>query len=120
MKFNAANVDSTRTHLNINNCNAPIKQVYHELVIQIGKKDDTGSATEIGEQAKLALDEYFQSFHERNQWVQSEKEQLAQGMECYGFEWEHLSIIEFKKQERAKAAQQVQKRQRQRSRGWER
>ena len=138
-------------------------------MIQIGNKDDTGSATEIGEQAKVALDEYFQSFQERNpnlhvfaahlhmdestphihidfvpfitgskrgmdtrvslkqalaaqgytggtrgatewkQWVQSEKEQLAQVMERYGFEWEHLgtheqhlSVIEFKKQERSK------------------
>ena len=206
-KFKTANVDPTRTHLNINYCNEPIKQVYHELfdealerynakqtradrqiedyyekicsgkqekpfhelVIQIGNKDDTGSATEIGEQAKLALDEYFQSFQERNpnlhvfaahlhmdestphihidfvpfitgskrgldtrvslkqaltaqgftggtrgatewnQWVQSEKEQLAQVMGRYGFEWEHLgtheqhlSVIEFKKQERSK------------------
>lgn len=206
-KFKAANVDPTHTHLNINYCNEPIKQVYHELfdealerynakqtradrqiedyyekicsgkqekpfhelVIQIGNKDDTGSATEIGEQAKLALDVYFQNFQERNpnlhvfaahlhmdestphihidfvpfikgskrgldtrvslkqalaaqgfsggtrgltewnQWVQSEKEQLAQVMERYGFEWEHLgtheqhlSVIEFKKQERSK------------------
>ena len=206
-KFQAANVDPTRTHLNINYCNEPIKEVYHELfdealerynvrqtrsdrqiedyyekicsgkqekpfhelVIQIGNKDDTGSATEIGEQAKLALDDYFQSFQERNPnlhvfaahlhmdestphihidfvpfitgskrgldtrvslkqalaaqgftggtrgatewnlWVQSEKEQLAQVMERYGFEWEHLgtheqhlSVIEFKKQERSK------------------
>ena len=206
-KFKAANVDPTRTHLNINYCNEPIKQVYHELfdkalerynarqtrsdrqiedyyekicsgkqekpfhelVIQIGNKDDTGSATEIGEQAKLALNEYFQSFQERNpnlhvfaahlhmdestphihidfvplttgskrgldtrvslkqalaaqgfrggtrgatewnQWVQSEKEQLAKVMERYGFEWEqkgtheqHLSVIDYKKQERSK------------------
>ena len=206
-KFKAANVDPTRTHLNINYCNEPIKQIYHELfdealerynakqtradrqiedyyekicsgkqekpfhelVIQIGNKDDTGSATEIGEQAKIALDEYFQSFQERNpnlhvfaahlhmdestphihidfvpfitgskrgldtrvslkqalaaqgftggtrgatewnQWVQSEKEQLARVMERHGFEWEqkgtheqHLSVIEFKKQERSK------------------
>ena len=206
-KFKAANVDPTRTHLNINYCNEPIEQVYHELfdkalerynarqtradrqirdyyekvrsgkqekpfhelVIQIGNKDDTGSATEIGEQAKIALDAFFQSFQERNpnlhvfaahlhmdestphihidfvplttgskrgldtrvslkqalaaqgfrggsrgatewnQWVQSEKEQLAKVMERYGFEWEqkgtheqHLSVIDYKKQERSK------------------
>ena len=206
-KFKAANVDPSRTYLNINYCNEPIKQVYHELfdealerynakqtradrkiddyyekirsgkqekpfhelVIQIGNKDDTGSASEIGEQAKIALDEYFQSFQERNpylrvfsahlhmdeatphihidfvpfttgssrgldtrvslkkalaaqgfsggtrgltewnQWVQSEKEHLAQIMERYGFEWEqkgthkqHLSVIDYKKQERSK------------------
>lgn len=46
---------------------------------------------------------------EWNQWVQSEKEQLAQAMGRYGFEWEHLgtheqhlSVIEFKKHERSK------------------
>lgn len=206
-KFKAANVDPVRTHLNINYCNEPIRQVYHELfdealerynakqtrsdrridnyyekirtgkqekpfhelIIQIGNRDDTGSGTEIGEQAKAALDEYYQGFRERNpnlhvfsahlhmdeatphihidfvpfttgskrgldtrvslkqalaaqgfrggtrratewnQWVQSEKEQLAQVMERYGFEWEqkgtheqHLSVIEYKKQERSK------------------
>ena len=30
-KFKAANVDGERTHLNIDYCNEPIKQVYHEL-----------------------------------------------------------------------------------------
>ncbi|MBR0392003.1 MAG: plasmid recombination protein, partial [Oscillospiraceae bacterium] len=30
-KFKAANVDPTHTHLNINYCNEPIRQVYHEL-----------------------------------------------------------------------------------------
>ena len=103
-KFKAANVDPERTHLNIEYCNEPIKQVYHklfdealerynekqtrtdrrienyyekirtgkqekpfhELIIQIGNRDDTGSGTEIGEQAKAALDEYFQGFRERN------------------------------------------------------
>lgn len=142
---------------------------FHELILQIGNRDDTGSETEIGEQAKAALDEYYRGFQERNpnlyvfsahlhmdeatphihidfipfitgsrrgldtrvslkkaleaqgftggtrgatewnQWVQSEKEQLAQIMERYGFEWEHLgtheqhlSVIEFKKEERSK------------------
>ena len=142
---------------------------FHELILQIGNKDDTGSETEIGEQAKAALDEYYQGFRERNpnlyvfsahlhmdeatphihidfvpfiigskrgldtrvslkqalaaqgfrggsrgvtewnQWVQSEKEQLARVMERHGFEWEqkgtheeHLSVIDYKKQERTK------------------
>ena len=46
---------------------------------------------------------------EWNQWVQSEKEQLAAVMERYGIEWEHkgmhekhLSVLDFKKQEREK------------------
>lgn len=206
-KFKAANVDPERTHLNVEYCNEPIKQVYHklfdealerynarqtrsdrqienyyekirsgkqeklfhELILQIGNRDDTGSETETGEQAKAALDEYYQGFRERNhnlyvfsahlhmdeatphihidfvpfvagsrrgldtrvslkqplasqgfeggsrgatewnQWVQSEKEQFAQAMERHGFEWEqkgtheqHLSVIDYKKQERTK------------------
>ena len=206
-KFKAANVDPERTHLNIEYCNEPIKQVYHklfdealerynekqtrsdrrienyyekirtgkqekpfhELIIQIGNRDDTGSGTEIGEQAKVALDEYYQSFRERNpnlyvfsahlhmdeatphihidfvpfttgskrgldtrvslkqalaaqgfrggtrgatewnQWVLSEKKELAIAMFRHGFEWEqkgtheeHLSVIDYKKQERTK------------------
>ena len=206
-KFKAANVDPERTHLNIEYCNEPIKQVYHklfdealerynekqtrsdrrienyyekirtgkqekpfhELIIQIGNRDDTGSGTEIGEQAKVALDEYYQGFRERNpnlyvfsahlhmdeatphihidfvpfttgskrgldtrvslkqalaaqgfrggtrgatewnQWVLSEKKELAISMFRRGFEWEqkgtheeHLSVIDYKKQERTK------------------
>lgn len=206
-KFKAANVDPDRTHLNVEYCNEPIKQVYHklfdealerynakqtrsdrrienyyekiragkqekpfhELIIQIGNRDDTGSETEIGEQAKVALDEYFQGFRERNpnlyvfsahlhmdeatphihidfvpfttgskrgldtrvslkqalaaqgfrggtrgatewnQWVLSEKEELAIAMFRHSFEWEqkgsheeHLSVIDYKKQERTK------------------
>ena len=206
-KFKAENVHGERTHLNIDYCNEPIKQVYHklfdealerynakqtrsdrriedyyekirtgkqekpfhELILQIGNKDDTGSETEIGDQAKATLDEYYRGFRERNpnlyvfsahlhmdeatphihidfvpfttgskrgldtrvslkqalaaqgfhggtrgmtewsQWVQSEKEQLARVMERHGFEWEqkgtheeHLSVIEYKKQERTK------------------
>ena len=142
---------------------------FHELIIQIGNRDDTGSGTEIGEQAKAALDEYFQGFRERNlnlyvfsahlhmdeatphihidfipfttgskrgldtrvslkqalaaqgfrggtrgatewnQWVLSEKKELATAMFRHGFEWEqkdtheeHLSVIDYKKQERTK------------------
>lgn len=46
---------------------------------------------------------------EWNQWVQSEKEQLAAVMERHGIEWEHkgthekhLSVLDYKKQEREK------------------
>lgn len=148
---------------------------FHELIIQIGNKDDTGAGTETGEQAKAALDEYYRGFQERNpnlyvfsahlhmdeatphihidfvpfitgsargldarvslkkaldaqgfrggtrgatewnQWIQSEKEQLAQVMERYGFEWEHLgtheqhlSVIEYKKQERSRELAEVE------------
>ncbi len=142
---------------------------FHELIMQIGNRDDTGAETEFGERAKAALDEYYRGFQTRNpnlyvfsahihmdeatphihidfvpfttgskrgldtrvslkqalaaqgftggtrgatewnQWVQSEKEVLAQVMERYGFEWEqkgtkeqHLSVLDYKKQERSK------------------
>ena len=46
---------------------------------------------------------------EWNQWVRSEKEQLSQVMECHGIEWEqlgthdeHLSVMDYKKVQRAK------------------
>ena len=205
--FTAENVDSERTHLNIDYCNDSIKKVYHELfdealkqyndkqkrkdrkiadyyekirtgnqeklfhevIFQIGNKEDM-SAT--GEHAKLArkiLDEYYQGFQERNpylkvfsahlhmdeatphihidfvpfttgsqrgletrvslkqalanqgfkrngwgdtewnRWILSEKKVLAQIMERHGIEWEqkgtheqHLSVLDYKKQERTK------------------
>ena len=142
---------------------------FHELIMQIGNRDDTGAETEFGERAKAALDEYYRGFQTRNpnlyvfsahihmdeatphihidfvpfttgskrgldtrvslkqalaaqgfkggsrgatewnQWVQSEKEQLALVMERYSFEWEqkgtheqHLSVLDYKKQERSK------------------
>ena len=47
--------------------------------------------------------------NELNRWIQFEKEILAQAMERHGIEWEqkgtheqHLSVLDFKKQERAK------------------
>jgi cell division protein FtsB len=142
---------------------------FHELILQIGNRDDMASASEDGELAKKILDEYYAGFQERNpnlrvfsahlhmdeatphlhidfvpfttgsqrgldtrvslkqalaaqgfkggtrgatewnQWVQSEKEQLAAVMERHGIEWEHLgtheehlSVLDYKKQERAK------------------
>ena len=51
---------------------------------------------------------------EWNQWVQSEKEQLAVVMERHGIEWEHkgtheqhLSVLDYKKQERVKEIEQL-------------
>lgn len=141
---------------------------FHELILQIGNRDDTGVETTIGEKAKVALDEYYRGFQKRNpqlrvfsahlhmdeatphlhidfvpfttgskrgldtrvslkqalaaqgfkggtrsetewnQWVQSEKEQLAIVMERHGFEWEHkdthekhLSVLDYKKEVRS-------------------
>ena len=205
--FTAENVDSERTHLNIDYCNEPIKKVYHEMfdealkqyndkqkrkdrkiadyykhiesgkqeklfheiIFQIGNKDDMSATGEHAELARTILDEYYQGFQERNpylrvfsahlhmdeatphihidfvpfttgskrgletrvslkqamfnmgfkgegksdnelnRWILSEKKVLAQIMERYGIEWEqkgtheqHLSVLDYKKQERAK------------------
>ena len=206
-KFKAENVDGSRTHLNIDYCNEPIKKTYHELfdealkkynakqtradrrienyyekirnskqekpfhelILQIGDKENMSAESENGKLARQILDEYYRGFQERNpnlkvfsahlhmdeatphlhidfvpfttgskrgldtrvslkqalatqgfkggtrgdtewnQWVQAEKEQLAAVMERYGIEWEHkgthekhLSVLDYKKQEREK------------------
>lgn len=51
---------------------------------------------------------------EWNQWIQSEKEQLSAVMERHGIEWEHkgthekhLSVLDYKKQEREKEVAQL-------------
>ena len=146
------------------------EKLFHELIVQIGNKDDMGVLTENGALAKELLDEYMQGFQERsptlrvfgaflhmdeatphlhidfvpyvsgwkgkgldtkvslkqalkalgfaggskreselNQWINAEKEQLAAVMERHGIEWEqkgtheeHLSVLDFKKEQRAK------------------
>ena len=146
------------------------EKLFHELIVQIGNKDDMGVLTENGALAKELLDEYMQGFQERNptlrvfgaflhmdeatphlhidfvpyvsgwkgkgldtkvslkqalkalgfaggskreselnQWINAEKEQLAAVIERHGIEWEqkgtheeHLSVLDFKKQERSK------------------
>ena len=150
-------------------CNSKQEKPFHEIILQIGNKEDMGAESENGQLAKQVLDEYFRGFQERNlqlrvfsahlhmdeatphihidfvpfttgskrgldtrvslkqalaaqgfkggtrsdtewnQWVQSEKEQLAAVMERYGIEWEHkgthekhLSVLDYKKQEREK------------------
>ena len=147
---------------------------FHELILQIGDKDNMGATTENGELAKQVLDEYYQNFQERNptlrvfsahlhmdeatphlhidfvpfttgskrgldtraslkqalaalgfkggtrgmtewnQWVQSEKEALAEVMERNGIEWEqkgthekHLSVLDFEKKQRAEEVEQL-------------
>ena len=39
---------------------------FHEIIIQIGNREDTGADTEIGRQAEEALKEYYAGFQERN------------------------------------------------------
>ena len=42
------------------------EKLFHELIVQIGNKDDMGVLTENGALAKELLDEYMQGFQERN------------------------------------------------------
>ena len=51
-----------------------------------------------------------------NQWINSEKQQLATVMERHGIEWEqkgtheeHLLVLEFKKKERLKEVEALEK-----------
>lgn len=173
------NAKQTRSDRKIKNyydkiCNSKQEKPFHEIILQIGNKEDMGAESENGQLAKQVLDEYFRGFQERNpqlrvfsahlhmdeatphihidfvpfttgskrgletrvslkqalaaqgfkggtrsdtewnQWVQSEKEQLAAVMERYGIEWEHkgthekhLSVLEYKKQEREKEIEQL-------------
>ena len=205
-KFKAENVDGSRTHLNIDYCNEPIKKIYHELfdealkrynekqtrvdrrienyyekirdskqekpfhelILQIGDKENMSAESENGQLARQVLDEYYRGFQERNpnlrvfsahlhmdeatphlhidfvpfttgskrgldtrvslkqalaaqgfkggtrgdtewnQWVSAEKSALAFVMERHEIEWghkgtheKHLSVLDYKKQERA-------------------
>ena len=206
-KFKAENVGGSRTHLNIDYCNEPIKKIYHELfdealkiynekqtradrkienyyekirnskqekpfhelILQIGDKENMSAESENGQLAREVLEEYYRGFQERNpqlkvfsahlhmdeatphlhidfvpfttgskrgldtrvslkqalaaqgfrggtrgdtewnQWVSAEKSALAFVMERHGIEWEHkgthekhLSVLDYKKQEREK------------------
>ena len=212
--FTAENVDSERTHLNIDYCNEPIKKVYHEMfddalakynakqkrkdrvipnyyekirtgkqekpfhevIFQIGNKEDMSAIGNHAELARTILDEYYQGFQKRNpylrvfsahlhmdeatphlhidfvpfttgskrgletrvslkkallnqgfegqgrddnelnRWILSEKKVLAQIMERHDIEWEqkgtheqHLTVLDFKKQERLKELQKLEK-----------
>ena len=145
------------------------EKTFHEIILQVGNKDDMNATTETGRLAAKVLDEYMRDFRQRNptlrvfsaylhmdeatphlhidfvpfttgskrgletrvslkqalaalgfkggtrsdtewnQWVASEKRQLAAVMERHGIEWEqkgthekHLSVLDFEKKERAK------------------
>ena len=145
------------------------EKLFHEVILQIGDKDNMGSETMEGQLAAKILDEYMKGFQERNptlrvfaahlhldeatphlhidfipyvtgskrgldtrvslksalaaegftggtrgatelnQWIASEKQELATVMERYGVEWlqkgtheKHLSVLEFEKKERAR------------------
>ena len=142
---------------------------FHEIILQVGNKDDMSADSDEGRLAAAVLDEYMKAFQERNpnlrvfsahlhideatphlhidfvpfttgskrgldtrvslkqalaaqgfkggtrgdtewsQWVRSEKVQLSLVMERHGIEWEdkgthdkHLSVLDYKKEQRAK------------------
>ena len=142
---------------------------FHEIILQVGNRDDMSADSEEGQLAAAVLDEYMKGFQERNpqlrvfsahlhmdeatphlhidfvpfttgskrgldtrvslkqalaaqgfkggtrgdtewsQWVRSEKVQLSMVMERHGIEWEdkgthdkHLSVLDYKKEQRAK------------------
>lgn len=145
------------------------EKLFEELIIQIGNKDDMNATSENGQLARQMLDEYMQSFEQRNptlrvfsahlhmdeatphlhidfvpfttgskrgletrvslkkalealgftggtkshtelnQWIEAEKQALASIMARHDIEWEqkgtheeHLSVLDYKKQERSK------------------
>ena len=149
--------------------NSKQEKPFHELILQIGDKENMSAESENGQLARQILDEYYHGFQERNpnlkvfsahlhmdeatphlhidfvpftmgskrgldtrvslkqalaaqgfkggtrgdtewsQWVSAEKSALAFIMERHGIEWEHkgshekhLSVLDYKKQEREK------------------
>ena len=149
--------------------NSKQEKPFHELILQIGDKENMSAESENGVIARQILDEYYRGFQERNpqlkvfsahlhmdeatphlhidfvpfttgskrgldtrvslkqalaaqgfkggtrgdtewnQWVSAEKSALAFVMERHGIDWEHkgthekhLSVLDYKKQEREK------------------
>lgn len=149
--------------------NSKQEKPFHELILQIGDKENMSAESENGTLAREVLDEYYRGFQERNlhlkvfsahlhmdeatphlhidfvpfttgskrgldtrvslkqalaaqgfkggtrgdtewnQWVSAEKSALAFVMERHGIEWKHkgthekhLSVLDYKKQEREK------------------
>lgn len=85
------------------------EKTFHEIILQVGNKDNMNATTENGRLAALGFKGGTRSDTEWNQWVASEKRQLAAVMERHGIEWEqkgthekHLSVLDFEKKERTK------------------
>ena len=127
------------------------EKLFHEVIFQIGNKDDMNAKSEDGLLAHLHMDEETPHLHidfvpyitgskrgldtrvslksalaaegftggtrgatELNQWIASEKQELATVMERYGVEWlqkgtheKHLSVLEFEKKEQAREAAEL-------------
>ena len=152
------------------------EKLFHEVIFQIGNKEDMAATGNHAELARMILDEYYQGFQKRNpylrvfsahlhmdeatphlhidfvpfttgskrgletrvslkkallhqgfegegrddnelnRWIISEKKVLAEIMERHGIEWEqkgtheqHLTVLDFKKQERAKEVAKLER-----------
>ena len=137
-RFNAKQTRSDRCIENYYEkiCSSKQEKPFHEIVLQIGNKDDTGvhmdeatphihidfvpyiTGSKRGMDTRVSLKQALaqlgfkggtRSATEWNQWAQSEKQVLAEIMQEHGIEWEHLgtheehlSVLDYKKQERAK------------------
>lgn len=68
--FKAENVKADYTRNNIEYCNENIKEVYHELfhevIFQVGNKDDMNVQSENGKLAKNILDDFMSEFQSGN------------------------------------------------------
>ncbi len=151
------------------------EKLFHEVIFQIGNKDDMNARSEEGQLAKTILTEFMQSFQSRNpnlhvfsahlhmdeetphlhidfvpiihnskrgletrvslkgalaeqgfsggtkgatewnQWMNSEKEELAMVMGNFGVKWlqkgtheKHLSVLDFQKQERSREVDELE------------
>ena len=175
------NEKQTRADRRIDNyyekiCSGKQEKPFHEVIFQIGNKDDTGVGTHDIKAAVFALDEYAKTFQEHNpnlymfsahlhldeatphlhidfvpyttgstrgldtrvslkaalaaqgfigtgrqetewsKWVLAEKKELSLIMERHGIEWEklgttdeHLSVLNYKKEQRAKEVASLDK-----------
>ena len=129
------NAKQTRNDRHIDNyyekiCSSKQEKPFHEIVLQIGNKDDTGIHTELAETAKQCLIEYANGFQVRNPTLRvfwshlhmdeatphvhidfvpyitgskrSMDTRVSLEWEHLGTHEEHLSVLDYKKQERAK------------------
>lgn len=65
------NEKQTRTDRRIGNyyekiCSGKQEKPFHELILQIGDKENMGAESESGDLARRILDEYYKGFQERN------------------------------------------------------
>ena len=65
------NAKQTRADKKIENyyekiCNSKQEKPFHELILQVGDKENMSAESENGQLAKKILDEYYRGFQERN------------------------------------------------------